>query len=80
MVSGIINVNTPNDINSLQLLQNETLRRGFHLLSLIENQELELGEPSSPSGSTTKKYLSRAELLHTVRAVSETIIQHTKEV
>ena len=80
MVSGIINVNTPNDINSLQLLQNETLRRGFHLLSLIENQELELGEPSSPSGSTTKKYLSRAELLHTVRVVSETIIQHTKEV
>jgi len=79
-VSGIINVNTPNEIDTLQLLQNEKLRRGFHLLSLIENQELDLAELLTTNGLTRKQYLSRAELLHTVRAVSETIIQHTKEV
>ena len=70
-VSGILTVNTPHEIDSMNLLNNHELRRGIHLLSLLDYD-------TPLSSDDERKYLTREELLQTVRKSSETIIQHTK--
>ena len=70
-VSGILTVNTPHEIDSMNLINNHELRRGLHLLSLLD-YDIPL------SSDDERKYLTREELLQTVRKSSETIIQHTK--
>ena len=77
-VVGLMKLNSPQDIESTDLLHNEKLRRGVHLLSLIENVELELHESLTTNGLNREIYFSRSELLQTVRKVSETITRYDK--
>ena len=79
-VASILTINSPFDLEKSSIFDDLELRRGMHLLSLIEKETFILHESESGIGLPRAAYLSREELLDTVRKSSETATQLSRGV